>query len=606
METARSELNSPIRANAPRYEDCYRPRMAIRTAVGPWCWSLLTAAGLSPLACGGESGSVDESAGSDGVGESGTGPIAGSAGESSGRGGTSAGKGGGTSAGGSDGAGFAGVGAIRGEGGADETGGAGGAGATSGAGGAGATSGEGGAIARSGAGGAGGEEPITPRYPCENPVPVGGEGSGVFRCDRGMLHRASIETCHVTLGADPGPSSEPAADDCAVHADCDERPYGRCFLSELDSNVCEYGCATDADCATGESCLCGERIGQCVPRLDCQSDADCETGYHCAYLPAGKESEVEDECWYALACQRSDDSCGPGDTCQGDCGRFEMLDDPELANRSTCQQLSCPVAGRPFLVAGEARVAPHRHHGDFKLELALVDDEVDPALRVYLTRYWSDTAAAEHASIAAFARFALSLLALGAPPELLIGTARAMEDETYHAKICYALASHYAKRDVGPGPLAVDGALDACTLEQAAVSTVVEGCVGETLAALEAVEAAAHVTNAALRALLERIADDEARHAALAYRFVRWAIERGGEPVARAVRAAFDAALQARPAETGAKEPSQAELLARGVLPAAHRLELRLVALRAAIAPSADALLAATPMTRAAGQVASA
>jgi hypothetical protein len=552
--------------------------MAIRTAVGPWCWSLLAAAGLTPLACGGgsEPGDPGSSAGSAGAGEAGARPTAGSAGDAAGGENASGtgGRGGAESTGGGAGAGA-------------------GAGATSGEGGAGAVGGEGGATAVSGAGGEAGEEPIGPRYPCVNPVPVGGEGSGVFRCENGILHRATIETCRVMLGEDPGPSSEPNADDCTAHTECDERANGYCAPGETYANVCMYGCTTDADCATGESCLCGEVMGQCVPRLDCESDAECEAGYHCAYVRAG--SEIEDECWYALACQRSDDSCGPGDTCDGECGRFEMLDDPEVANRSTCQRISCPVPGRPFFVAGEARVAPPRASGDFQLELALGDDDVEPALRAHLARYWCDAAAAEHASIAAFARFALQLLALGAPPELLIDTTRAMEDETHHAKICYALASHYAARNIGPGALAMDGALDACTLERAAVSTVIEGCVGETLAALEAVEAAAHVTNPALRKLLERIADDEARHAALAYRFVRWAIERGGESVARAVRAAFDAALRARPARERAKEPSPAALLAHGVLPEAHRLELRLVALRAAIAPSADAVLAAAP-----------
>jgi hypothetical protein len=281
-----------------------------------------------------------------------------------------------------------------------------------------------------------------------------------------------------------------------------------------------------------------------------------------------------------------------------------MIADPALGLRSTCQDVACPVTGRPFLVAGEPRLASRRASADFKLDLALVDDVTSPELRAHLARHWSDAAAAEHASIAAFARFALELLALGAPPELLLDTTRAMEDETHHAKICYSLASHYAGHDVGPGPLPVDGALDACTLERAAVSTVLEGCIGETLSALEAVEAAAHVTNPTLRKLLERIADDEARHAALAYRFVRWAIEQGGQSVARAVRGAFDTALSAQPRSRHVTEPPAAALLASGLLPEAHREELRRLVLRAVITPSANALLAASPSAHAAGPAA--
>lgn len=66
---------------------------------------------------------------------------------------------------------------------------------------------------------------------------------------------------------------------------------------------------------------------------------------------------------------------------------------------------------------------------------------------------------------------------------------------------------------------------------------------GETLAALLAVERLAGATDPAVRSTLEAIARDEARHAALAYRFVAWAIASGGEPIRRAACAAFDRAL---------------------------------------------------------------
>ena len=45
---------------------------------------------------------------------------------------------------------------------------------------------------------------------------------------------------------------------------------------------------------------------------------------------------------------------------------------------------------------------------------------------------WLEIARMEHASIAAFARFALQLLAVGAPPDLILAGQRAMADETNH------------------------------------------------------------------------------------------------------------------------------------------------------------------------------
>jgi len=101
---------------------------------------------------------------------------------------------------------------------------------------------------------------------------------------------------------------------------------------------------------------------------------------------------------------------------------------------------------------------------------------------------WREVGLMEHASIAAFARFTLALLAVGAPSELVMDSNAAAIDETRHAKLCFALASEYLGEPVGPGELCVEGALDGLSLEQLVVTTIAEGCVGETVAAVEAAE----------------------------------------------------------------------------------------------------------------------
>ncbi len=68
---------------------------------------------------------------------------------------------------------------------------------------------------------------------------------------------------------------------------------------------------------------------------------------------------------------------------------------------------------------------------------------------------------------------------------------------------------------------------------------------GETVAAAMMAASARRATDPGVREVLSSIADDEARHAALSWRLVQWAIDAGGAEVADAVDAAVDAALTA-------------------------------------------------------------
>jgi hypothetical protein len=168
-----------------------------------------------------------------------------------------------------------------------------------------------------------------------------------------------------------------------------------------------------------------------------------------------------------------------------------------------------------------------------------------PGLREKLADSWLEAARAEHASIASFAKFSLELLAIGAPPELVAAAHEAALDEIEHARICFAIASHYAGRTLGPAELDVRSALAiAPTLAAAAESAALEGCVLETAAALEAQRASELCTDAVLGLALHLIAEDEARHAELAYRFVGWAAQRGGADVRARILSGFDQGIR--------------------------------------------------------------
>lgn len=224
-----------------------------------------------------------------------------------------------------------------------------------------------------------------------------------------------------------------------------------------------------------------------------------------------------------------------GDT-SGDCEGRPCADSG--AGHRACFGGAC---GRPFLVDAEARVAGVVESAAW-VDAALAGPRVDhlnAAERAELAAYWQRLGQMEHASIAAFARFNLQLLALGAPPSLVQACTRALADETEHTKLCFRLASAYADRTLGPGPLDIDGSMPSVVLADIVDLVIAEGCFGETSAALEALEAADSASDATVRAVYDKIASDEQRHAELAFQFLRWALERDAPTVRRRVAASI-------------------------------------------------------------------
>ncbi len=187
----------------------------------------------------------------------------------------------------------------------------------------------------------------------------------------------------------------------------------------------------------------------------------------------------------------------------------------------------------------------------------------------------------------------MELLACGAPPALVAAAQQAGLDEVRHAQLALGIAAEYAGTRLDLGRLDVAGALSGpMTLEAVTVATVVEGCVGETLAAMEA-EATAAVAGPRVRGALSVIAEDEARHAELAWAFVRWAADVGGPALRARIRAAFAQALEQVRAEAieAAGEPGDVDVTEHGFLPAAEVARLRKKAIDEVLRPAASALL---------------
>lgn len=195
---------------------------------------------------------------------------------------------------------------------------------------------------------------------------------------------------------------------------------------------------------------------------------------------------------------------------------------------------------------------------------------------------WALAGSGEHASVAAFARLSLQLMACGAPSDLLLATHQAAADEVKHADECWKLAERFGTPPVRAMAFPFDEAINPQTsLAELATATLREGCLAETLGAHLAAMAAERTDDPEVKRVLGDIADEEARHSVLSFRIVAWALQAGGPEV----RAAIEAALatpwpQIDVAElavrTGVSRTELARLASQGVaqvlVPAVNRL----------------------------------
>lgn len=432
--------------------------------------------------------------------------------------------------------------------------------------------------------------PVRGLMACLPDEDLGYPGSGVVRCQGGFLHREQALECQPELlrvGSPGYPERAPPSSSCFVDADCRQLPNGYCVLRG-ERLLCAYGCRQDADCAEHQLCLCTENLaGTCVA-ADCRTDADCAPGALCTgprdlngLVPRPEEIPVH------FACQ------SPRDECAGDCFSGPCHYRPELERR-VCGGPGA-VPGRPFLIAGQARTAAVTGgHGWLAAPASAphasaphaADLALSPEQRARLVAYWLRAAQLEHASVAAFARFSLQLLSLGAPARLLEASAQAQQDEIRHAQAAFAVASHFSGGPLGPGPLALAGLECGEPFADIVVGTFIEGCVGETIAALEAAEALAGAEHPLVRAALAEVAHDEARHAELAWSFLAWASERSAGSLLPALRAACAAARLEATSDDGAGE----QLTSFGVLGSARAARVRSDAWALVIEPCLAAL----------------
>jgi hypothetical protein len=469
-----------------------------------------------------------------------------------------------------------------------------------GVGGSGGAGGEGGSGSVATASAATGSTSTGTSSACVDPEPMlqaGGTPSGFVRCADGSIDRVEPALCE-----EPFPSGASCAGtemflSCTADADCFERPFGRCLsgtYAETGEGFCQcsYGCGSDVDCAgLGFEAICACPAGDgtpsaptCVP-AGCAENAECASG-ECGFGSRDTGCGVE----RFAVCRSASDTCRADAQCNGGQCSPIGLDTP-----FECRTPDCAI-GRPMIVEGVARQATITARPDWLVSAdpstLPAADALPPGIARAAAEHWTRVASLEHASIGSFARFSLQLLALGAPPDLLVDAQRAATDEIDHARKAFAIASHFAGRVVGPGPLPEAGAPIATDRASFVRALVEEACVGETIGAAEARTLAEVAGCEALARVHRTIAGDEQRHAELAWRTLAWVLRVDPALAAIALDAMARASERLAPlVEVGSGEGLSAPEL--GVLSARSIAELRRRTIDEVVVPCMHAALGA-------------
>jgi len=170
--------------------------------------------------------------------------------------------------------------------------------------------------------------------------------------------------------------------------------------------------------------------------------------------------------------------------------------------------------------------------------------ELDGRVPSEVAAQWRENARTEHASVAAFARLTLDLLALGAPPNLIEAAHRDGLDEIRHTQLCLSLSA--AMDGNLESPTAFPEAQRARTRPRArslalatlAVDSLVDGALHEGVSARVIARLAKIATLPSIRDTLSKIAADEGRHSAHGWDVVQWCVSEGGVPILSALEAA--------------------------------------------------------------------
>ncbi|MBS2016197.1 MAG: ferritin-like domain-containing protein [Deltaproteobacteria bacterium] len=196
--------------------------------------------------------------------------------------------------------------------------------------------------------------------------------------------------------------------------------------------------------------------------------------------------------------------------------------------------------------------------GELALEPATLAEAA--STRAALAAQWRENGRTEHASVAAFAKLTLDLVALGAPPDLVAAANRDALDEIRHAELCFGLARALDGKAESPGAFAQAKTgrtlprTRTMALAELAVDSLVDGALHEGISARIVAKLARRCADPKIASMMKEIAADEGRHARHGWDVVRWCLAEGGVPVAKALAGA----LSSLPAKMSSPMPAEA------------------------------------------------
>jgi hypothetical protein len=216
------------------------------------------------------------------------------------------------------------------------------------------------------------------------------------------------------------------------------------------------------------------------------------------------------------------------------------------------------IRGRQVRRRGRIVLAPV-HAGGAWAEMPSAAEVAAPDL-ARIAAQWRENGRNEHASVAAFARLTLDLMALGAPPELIAAANRDALDEIQHAELCFSLARRLDGQTMGPGPFPEASAVAMLprqrsrALAKLAVDSLIDGALLEGMSARVIAKLSRRCEDQDIRRMMRQIAADEWRHAGHGWDALEWCVAVGGMPV----RAALEGALSKIPATIASRAPAAA------------------------------------------------
>ena len=214
---------------------------------------------------------------------------------------------------------------------------------------------------------------------------------------------------------------------------------------------------------------------------------------------------------------------------RGDAGGYYMgigpqihydMDDEILVPMNS---IGCYVIdGRPFRDQEGEKCSGNYHWQETEHVHSIDCDEAN-----LLAQTWAESAQHELDSVPAFLQLAWELIANHAPDELISAALDAAEDEIKHAQQCIQMANTYHQKQLKLVPPSFSGRpilTGKAGLMRLAAESWVDGCLGEGFAAQKAMLGAQSTQQIFVHTTKKTIANDEQKHAQLAWKILSWVL----------------------------------------------------------------------------------